>query len=111
MGLESNAAVDQARDFSVLVHSASYQQRNSPIHRKRTLLTRSWLYEVKQGRNPQPEYRVAGTTRSNFVLGEHIFGVEEMPGLHDRYLTEEHRRFIVLSDMRKVWPRVFMRGP
>jgi hypothetical protein len=111
VGLATTAREDRNLDFSVLVHSATYQQRNSSIHRKRTLLTRSWLYEVKQGRSPQPDYRVAGTTRSNFVLGEHIFGVEELPGLHERYETEEHRRFIVLSDMRKVWPRVFIHGP
>ena len=102
---------DQDSDFSVLVHSGAFQKRNSPIHQIRTLLTRSWLYEVQGGLHPLPAYRVAGTLKSNFVLGEHILGVEEVPGFHERYHTEEHRRFIVLSDMRKHWPRVFINGP
>ena len=113
-GLEGRVGLGDARaeiEFSVLVHSVSFQLRNSPLHLRRTLLTRSWLYEVEEGRRPRPSYRVAGTTRSNVVVGEHIFGVEEVPGLHDRYTSEEQRRFIVLSDMRKVWPQVFVRDP
>ncbi len=101
---------DADLDFSVLVHSASFQRRHSEVHERRTLLTRTWLYEVKQGLTPPPAYSVAGTTRSNVVLGEHIFAVEEQPGFHDRYATEEERRFIVLSDMRQVWPHVFING-
>lgn len=101
---------DADPDFSVLVHSASFQRRHSQVHERRTLLTRSWLHEVKQGLTPPPACSVAGTTRSNVVLGEHTFAVEEQPGFHDRHATEEERRFIVLSDMRKVWPHVFIDG-
>ena len=110
-GWASTAEAEQDLDFSVLVHAGAFQKCNSPVHSRRTLLTRSWLYEVERGLNPKPVYRVAGTTVSNVVLLDHIFGVEELPGLHERYGTEEQRRFIVLSDMRKVWPHVFMSQP
>ena len=100
----------QELDLSVLVHSVAFQKRDSPIYERRTMLTRSWLYEVQGGVNPMPTYRVAGTTKSNVVLGGHIFGIEEIPGFHERYENEEHRRFIILSDMRKQWPHVFIKG-
>jgi hypothetical protein len=98
-------------DFSVLVHCGAYQTKDSAIYARRTLLTRSWLYEMKTpGTNPQPNYMVAGTTRTNIVLQKHIFGMEEIPGLHQRYDTQTMKRFVVLSDMRTDWPQIFIDG-
>jgi hypothetical protein len=37
-----------------------------------------------------------------------LFAIEEVPGFHGRYQTEKDRRFVVLSDMRKVWPGLFI---
>jgi hypothetical protein len=98
-------------DFSVLVHCGAYQRTDSAVYARKTLLTRSWLYEMKsQGANPCPCYMVAGTTRTNVVLKGHTFGMDEIPGLHQRYETETHKRFVVLSDMRKDWPQLFIDG-
>ena len=73
-------------------------------------LTRSWLYEVAGGNNPKPLYRTIGTVRDNNHVKGHIFAIEERPGFHERYPPEEvDRRFIVLLDMMKVWPRMFMK--
>lgn len=90
------ASDEHVQDFSVLVHSGGFQKRDSPTHGRRTLLTRSWLFEVEgHGQNPLPDYMEAGTTKSNFVLGKHTFAVEEMPGLDERYGTKEQGPFIV----------------
>jgi hypothetical protein len=83
---------------------------DSVIHSRRTLLARSWLYEVTRGQNPRPTYQVVGSIRNNIHVKGHIFAIEENPGFHERYPREEDKRFIVLSDMRKVWPDVFIRG-
>jgi hypothetical protein len=97
-------------EFHVLAHCGQYQKRDSVIYSRRSLLTRSWLYEVTAGQNPRPLYQVVGSLRDNIHVKGHIFAIEENPGFHDRYSREEDKRFMVLSDMRKVWPRVFMRG-
>jgi hypothetical protein len=102
--------VDDDFDFSVLVHGGAHQVRDSPICKRRTLLTRSWLYEVAERGIPRPTYVVAGGTKSNIVLGKHTFAVEEKPGFHLSYDREEHKRFIVLSDMRQEWPHLFING-
>jgi hypothetical protein len=95
--------------FHVLAHCGDYQELSSDVYRRRSLLTRSWLYEVKAGNNPLPRYRTLGSVCNNTYVKGHIFAIEENPGFHERYPTEEARRFIVVSDMRKVWPRIFMK--
>jgi hypothetical protein len=40
----------------------------------------------------------------------HIFAIKENPGFHEHYPREEDKRFTMLSDMRKVWPVIFIRG-
>jgi hypothetical protein len=95
--------------FHVLAHCGDYQELSSDVYRRRSLLTRSWLYEVKAGNNPLPRYRTLGLACNNTYVKGHIFAIEENPGFHERYPTEEVRRFIFVSDMRKVWPRIFMK--
>jgi hypothetical protein len=95
-------------EFEVLAHCAEFQELASDIYSRRTLLTRSWLYEVTPGLNPQPLYRTVGSIRDDIHVKGHVFAVEEIPGFHERYPSEHTRRFIVLSDMRKVWPGIFM---
>jgi hypothetical protein len=85
-------------EFHVLAHCGAYQKQDSVIYSRRTSRVRSWLYEV------------VGSLRDNIHVKGHIFAVEENPGFHQRYPREEDKRFMVLSDMRKVWPLVFSRG-
>ena len=72
-------------------------------------MTLSWLYEVTGGNNPKPLYTAVGTVSDNNHVKGHIFAIKERPGFHEHYPEEVDRRFIVLSDMRKVWPRMFMK--
>ena len=95
-------------EFNVLAHCGGFQKLDSDVYSRRSLLTRSWLYEVTVGRNPQPAYQTVGTIKTNVHVRGHIFAMEEVPGFHERYPQEEDRRFIVLSDMRRIWPRIFM---
>jgi hypothetical protein len=97
-------------DFSVLAHCGGYQHLNSEIYNRRSILVRPWLYEVSGGNNPRPDYQVAGTVKTHVNVKYHIFAVEETPGFQERYSDDESRRFLVLSDMRTEWPRVFMSG-
>jgi hypothetical protein len=97
-------------EFHVLAHCGAYQKKDSVIYSRRTSLVRSWLYEVTGGLNPRPLYQVVGSLRDNIHVKGHIFAVEENPGFHQRYPTEKDKRFMVLSDMRKAWPLVFIRG-
>jgi hypothetical protein len=69
---------------------------------------RSWLYEVTAGHNPRPLYQVVGSIKNNILVKGHIFAIEENPGFHKHYPTGKDKRFIVLSDMRKVWPSFFI---
>ena len=98
-------------EWQVLAHCAEFQKLDSEVFARRTLLTRSWLYEVTLGNNPKPEYTTVGTVLDNNHVKGHIFSIEERPGFHERYPEEVDRRFIVLSDMRKVWPSMFMKPP
>jgi hypothetical protein len=95
-------------EFTVLAHCAEFQRLNSDVYARRTLLTRSWLYEVTDGVNPRPRYNTIGTVKQNIQIKGHILAVEEQPGFHNRYPTETERRFIVVGDMRREWPSTFM---
>jgi hypothetical protein len=89
-------------EFHVLAHCGEYQKIDSVIYSQRTPLARCWLYEVTRGQNPRPIYQVVGGVHNNIHVKGQIFAIEENPGFHERYPTEEDKRFIVLSDMRKV---------
>jgi hypothetical protein len=93
-------------EFQVLAHCGEFQARASNVFSRRTLLTRSWLYEVAAGQ--RPIYRKVGGVQNEVHVEGHLFAIEEVPGFHGRYRTEEDRRFVVLSDMRKVWPGLFI---
>jgi hypothetical protein len=97
-------------EFHVLAHCGEYQKKDSVIYSRRSSLVRSWLYEVTGGQNPRPLYQVVGSLRDNVHVKGHIFAIEENPGFHERYQREEDKRFMVVSDMRKVWPSVFIKG-
>jgi hypothetical protein len=100
---------DMDHTFSVLAHCAAWQMLSSTIYKRKTLLTRSWCFEVTPTLERKPKYAVVGTVEHPDIVGQ-IFAIEESPGFHESYPTEASRRFIVLSDMRKEWPRVFMTG-
>jgi NACalpha-BTF3-like transcription factor len=93
-------------EYQVLAHCAEFQTRTSNVYSRRTLLTRSWLYEVAAGQRPL--YRNVGGVRNNVHVDGHLFAIEEIPGFHGHYPTDKERRFVVLSDMRKVWPSFFI---
>jgi hypothetical protein len=95
-------------EYHVLAHCGGFQKLDSVIYSRRTRLVRSWLYEVTAGHNPRPLYQVVGSIKNNIHVKGHIFAIEENPGFHERYPTEKDKRFMVLSDMRKVWPSVFI---
>jgi hypothetical protein len=95
-------------EFLVLAHCVQYQTLESEIYNARSHLVRPWLYEVKAGINPPPMYRTIGSVRTDVMVKQHIFGVEEIPGFHPRYPTDLDKRLLVLSDMRTEWPNVFM---
>jgi hypothetical protein len=94
-------------DHFVLAHCADYQLLSSEVYDQKTLLTRSWLYEAT--RTKKAKYSNVGTVKHPSLVG-HVVGVEEMPGFHAEYDSEEKRRFITVSDMRTDWPNVFVRG-
>jgi hypothetical protein len=58
----------------------------------------------------QDQYRIAGSVSSNIAIIGHIFAIEENPGFHERYMTACDKRVLVISDMRKVWPQLFIDG-
>jgi hypothetical protein len=93
----------------VLAHCGGFQEKVSDVCLCKTLLTRSWLYEVTQGANPQPAYQMVGYVKDNVHVKGQLFAVEEIPGFHERHPKEEDRRFIVLSEMRKAWPSFFIK--
>ena len=95
--------------FSVLAHCAAFQPLLSPIYKRKTLLTRSWYYKVTTTQGPKPVYTVVGTVTEPDVIG-HIFAIEETPGFQETYQTLESKRFIVISDMRKEWPNIFIQN-
>ena len=95
-------------EFQVLAHCGEFQAIASTVHTRRSLLTRCWLHEVTAGRNPLPLHRTVGYVKDNIHVKGHVKAVEETPGFLDRYPTDESRRFIVPSDMRKVWPSLFI---
>jgi hypothetical protein len=97
-------------EFQVLAHCVAFQRLDSEIYKKRSLLVRSWTYEVTRGQHPRPVYHIAGSVKSNIAIIGHIFAVEENPGFHERYRTESDKRLLVVSDMRKVWPQLFISG-
>jgi hypothetical protein len=103
--IEPSLPVLAAEDYFVLAHCADFQMFTSDVYDRKTLLTRSWLYEVTASNKPL--YTRVGTVKDPNLVG-HVFGLEEKPGFHEEYETEEKRRFIVLSDMRKEWPKVFV---
>ena len=109
--LTSGEGDDRATDptFSVLAHCAEWQRLSSETYKRKTLLTRSWNYQVTNTQEPRPKYTVLGTVEEPDIVGQ-IFGIEENPGFYETYPTYESRRFIVLSDMRTDWPQVFMSG-
>jgi hypothetical protein len=101
-------ANEDAPEFDVLSHCVQYQRLDSKIYSRRSLLQRSWLYEVIGGRGPRPLYRTAGSVKSNIYVRGHIFAIKENPGFHKRYHSEEDKRILVLSDARKECPRIFI---
>jgi hypothetical protein len=104
---EGEDAEELDTNFSVLAHCAEWQLLSSETYKRKTLLTRSWNYEVTNTLERKPKYTVVGTLETPDVVRQ-IFAIEENPGFHDRYPTVESRRFIVLSDMREEWPNVFI---
>jgi hypothetical protein len=102
---------EDASEFEVLSHCVQYQRLDSEIYSRRSLLQRSWLYEVTGGRSPRPLYRTAGSVKSNICVRGHIFAIEENPGFHKRYHSEEDKRILVISDARKEWPHIFISDP
>jgi hypothetical protein len=94
-------------EFQVLAHCGEFQARASNVFSRQTLLTRSWLHEVAAGQ--RPIYRKAGGVQNEVhVKGHLFFAIEEARGFYEHHPTEEDRRFLVLSDMRKVWPGLFI---
>jgi hypothetical protein len=51
-------------------------------------------------------YMIVGSVKEPDIVG-HIYAVEEHPGFHGIYNSDEEKRYIVLSDMRTKWPLVF----
>ena len=66
------------------------------------------FYETTEGRNPQPLYQTIGSVRTDVLVKEHIFAVQEYPGFLLRFPTANVQRIMVLNDMRKEWPHHFM---
>jgi hypothetical protein len=89
-------------EFQGLAHCGKFQAGASNVFSRRTLLTRSWLCEVAAGQ--RPIHRKVGGVQNEVRVEGHLFAIEEVPGFHGRYQTEEDRRFVVLLDMRNVWP-------
>jgi hypothetical protein len=100
--------VDDSTNFQVLAHCVQYQQLDSEIYSRRSLLQQSWLYEVTAGVNPRPLYRTLGGVKSDVCVQGHIFAVEENPGFHECYHTEEEKQIIVIANARKEWPSIFI---
>jgi hypothetical protein len=63
---------------------------------------------VTAGINPRPLYQTLGGVKSDICVRGHIFAVEENPGFHERYHTEEEKQSIVIADARKEWPSTFI---
>jgi hypothetical protein len=99
---------EESTDFQVLVHCVQYQWLDSKIYSRQSLLQRSWLYEVTAGVNLRSLYQTLGGVKSDICVRGHIFAVEENPGFHEHYHTEEEKRIIVISDARKEWPSIFI---
>jgi hypothetical protein len=108
--LLSREVDEEQSEFQVLTHCVAFQRLDSEIYKKRSLLVRPWMYEVSAGRHPRPVYRIAGSVSSNIAIIGHIFAIEENPGFHERYMTACDKRVLVISDMRKVWPQLFIDG-
>jgi hypothetical protein len=106
-----NAAGEESSQFHVLAHCVQYQRIDSEIYSRRSLLQRSWLYEVTAGINPRPIYRTLGSVKSDICVRGHIFAIEENPGFHERYHSEEDKRILCISDARKEWPHIFISDP
>ena len=100
---------EEQRQHSVLAHCAAFHDLGSSVYGRKTLLTRSWLYDLDGTAACRPKYTVVGTVETPDVI-EHVFGIEENPGFFEHYRTEVSRRFIVVSDMRKDWPRIHTKG-
>ena len=97
-------------EFEVLSHCSEFQRIDSDVYRRKSLLQRSWLFEVTPGQIPRPRYQITGSVKSHVCVKEHIFAIEETPGFHGRYTTEAEKRFMVLSNMRTIWPQIFIKG-
>jgi hypothetical protein len=99
-------------DYSVLAHCAAFQSLSSSVYKRKTLLTRSWKYKATSTNIQRPVYTVVGTVKEPDIGGQ-IFAMEENLGFNESYSSSVHRSweqcFIVLSDMRKDWPNVFMK--
>ena len=78
---------------------------------RRSILQRSWLYEVAGGHSPRPLYQTAGSVKSNKCVRGHMFGIEENPGFHKRYHSAEDNIILVICDARKEWPHIFISDP
>jgi hypothetical protein len=105
-------ADEDATEFEVLSHCVQYQRLDSEICSRKSLLQCSWLYEVTGGRSPRPLYRplyrTAGSVKSNICVRGHIFAIKDNPGFHKRYHSEEDKMILVISDVRKKWPHIFI---
>ncbi len=91
----------------MIAQCADFQKLDSEACNRKTLLTRSWLHEGTVSNKPR--CASVGTAKGCDLVG-HVFAIEERPGFHAVYDNEEERRIIVLSDMRRDWPNVFVHG-
>jgi hypothetical protein len=106
-GITPNLPELSSDDYFVIAQCADFQEWDSDVYNRKTLLTRSWLYEMTASNKPR--YTSVGTVKGRDLVG-HVFAIEERPGFHAVYDNEEERRIIVLSDMRRDWPNVFVHG-
>ena len=106
-GITPNLPALSSDDYFVIAQCADFQMLDSEVHNRKTLLTRSWLCEVTASNKPRCTN--VGTVKGCDLAG-HVFAMEETPGFHAVCDNEEERRTIVLSDMRRDWPNVFVHG-
>jgi hypothetical protein len=106
-GITPNLPELSSDDCFVIAQCADFQEWDSDVCNRKTLLTRSWLHEMTASNKPR--CTSVGTVKGRDLVG-HVFATEERPGFHAVYDNEEERRMIVLSDMRRDWPNAFVHG-
>jgi hypothetical protein len=83
---------------------ADFQMFTSDAYDRKTLPTRSWLYSGKHQTNLYTEGGYSGDPNLRW---SHVFGLEEA-GVSWGIWNRKKEKFIVLPDMRKEWPKVFV---